>query len=126
MPGSPESSTTAFTVFGAMPEAVQQLDLFLSLDQRHGRRPCCIASNRLSIALSRTLIGMDRYGKAFHVDGAKVAVSEKIAEELPCLRPDHDRAGLGQSLQASGEVRRLAYDAAFLTSPEVIRSPTTT
>src|SRR5207237_747544 len=44
----------------------------------------------------------------------KIAIFEKIADQLPRLRPDHDRVGVGKSLQAGGEVRRLTHDAALL------------
>ena len=40
---------------------------------------------------------------------------EKTAEQQPRLRPDHDRAGFGKSLQAGGKVRCPAHDAALLS-----------
>src|SRR5262245_17482584 len=52
---------------------------------------------------------MDLLGKAFHLGRPEIAIFEKITEELPRLRCDHDGGGLGKSLQSRGEVRRFAY-----------------
>jgi hypothetical protein len=97
-----------------MPVALQKVDLLLTPDERRGRRPVQRLKPAFDSALTNYLIGMDRLWKAFHLDGAKIAVFEEIAEELPRLRSDHDRVGFAKSLQPSGEVRRLAHDAAFL------------
>ncbi len=97
-----------------MPVALQQVDLLLTPDQRRGRRPVQRLEPAFDSALTNHLIGMDRLRKAFHLDGAKIPIFEKTADQLPRLRPDHDRVGFSKSLQAGGEVRRLAHDAALL------------
>src|SRR4051794_31685103 len=97
-----------------MPVSLQQIDLLLTPDQRRRRRPMQRLEPAFDGALTNHLIRMDRLRKAFHLDGAKITIFEKIADQLPRLRPDHDRVGFSKSLQPGGEVRRLAHDAALL------------
>ena len=51
-----------------------------------------------------------RRGDALELDLAEIAVFEEIAGQSPGTRGDHDRIGLGQGLQARGEIGRIAGD----------------
>src|SRR6516162_11163769 len=98
-----------------MPLALEQVDLLLTPDERREGRPMHRLEPALDTALANHLEGVHRLRKALHLDGAQIVALEEIPEQLPCLRPDHDRAGFGKRLQAGGKVRRLAHDPALLS-----------
>jgi len=86
-------------MFRAVPLAQEQVYLLLTPTSGVSVAPCS-ASNRLSMALTPThLVGMHRLRKALHLDGAQIVALEEIPEQPPRLRPDHDRAGFGKTLQ---------------------------
>jgi hypothetical protein len=95
--------------------AKQQVNLFLTPDQRCERRPVQRLEPALDAALADHLVGVHRLRKALHLDSAEIATLEEIAEQPPRLWPDHDRAGFGKSLQAGSEVWRFAYHPALLS-----------
>ena len=109
-----EQHYATFTALRAIPLPLQYADLLLTAHERCERRPVQRLEPTFDSALANHLEGVHRLRKAFHLDGAEVAVLEEMAQQTLRLRPDHDRAGFGQSLQARGEVRRLAHDAALL------------
>jgi hypothetical protein len=104
----------AFTTFRALPLAPQKVDLLLTSDKRRQHRPMQRLEPAFDGALAKHLIGVHRLRNAFRLDRAEIAALEQIAEQQPCLWPNHDRAGFCDTLQAGGEVRRLAHDAALL------------
>src|SRR5262245_15457471 len=63
---------------------------------------------------------VDRPAKALDGLWAEIAVVEQAGNEAKGLRRNEDRVGLGERLQAGGEVGRLADRCLFLGSPRKI------
>jgi hypothetical protein len=59
------------------------------------------------------LVGAHRLRETLYLDGAEVAALKEAALEATRRGADDDGVGFRQCLQASGEVRRLTYDASL-------------
>ena len=99
---------------GEPPAVEEQRQLLVAADER-GRAG---AVERLEPAFRRPLAGHAEAahgrGKALDLGRAEVGELEEGAEQPPRRLGDDNRAGLGELLQAGGEVRRLADDRLLL------------
>ena len=130
IPGSPVSTTTQSF---APPLPCRQrrnskLDLLFAADQRRQSGLVLSPRSGFPLPLVRTHVpGRYRLRPAFQRDRTKIAVIEMPASEPARALTDQHRTGLGQRLQAPGEVRCLTNDRLLLTGASPIRSsPTTT
>ena len=111
MPGSPdEQHHLALALLGPLPAVEQQRQLLLAADQRRERRAACRASKRPSAAPSPSDARRPRTGaaKPLSARGAEVASSNRPPSRRRVPSAMTTAPGLGQRLQARGEVRRLA------------------
>ena len=96
-----------------LPAAQEQVDLLVAADERRGGR-----AQRLEPALggarAQHLPRRHILGEALERDGAEIAILEQAADQPPCARCNHHGARLGQRLEASGKVGRLADDRLLL------------
>src|SRR5262249_45090010 len=78
------------------------------------------ASNRLSVAPAPSTKHLPRrhiLGETLERDGAEIAILEQATGQLPCARCNYDRGWVGQCLEPSGKVRRLADHRLLLGRP---------
>src|SRR5262249_36385832 len=98
----------AFAVLHQVPALEQQAELLLAADKTG--QPA--AAHRFEAALGRrrplNRPGLDRLGETLDLVPAERLQPEEVADQPARGRGDHHRAGLGQSLQPGGQVRRLA------------------
>src|ERR1700733_11561726 len=98
----------AFALYRLLPAAQQQLDIFFTAEQRtQTATPVLCLKAAYHSAYTQHLPRPDRFRYAFKRDTTKITVFEVPGRDLTCTRGDHDRSGLGKSLQARGEVRRV-------------------
>jgi hypothetical protein len=100
----------AFAVLGPRPPPQQQFKFFFTPDQLD--QPACV--QRVEAALDRGRSqrhpGPHRTGDALQALRAKILKLKEVADELSGAFGNHDLVGLGNALQACGNVRRLAND----------------
>ena len=99
---------------GARPAPQQQLDLLVATDQRAQRRSAQRLEPARDGARPQHLPSRHRRGDALELDHAEIAVVEEIADQPARGCGDDDRIRLGERLQTSGEVWRLANYRLFL------------
>jgi hypothetical protein len=99
---------------GARPAAQEQVDFLVAADQPGQCRSAQCLEPARDDARTQHLPSRHRPGDALHLDGAKIADLEEIADQPARARGDDDRVRLGQGLQTAGEVGRLADDRLLL------------
>ena len=92
-----------------LPATDQQLQLLGAADERHRPRAQCLEAAHNS-ALAQYLPSRDRRGHALKFDLAEIPIVEQVAGQPAGTGGDHDGVGLGQDLQASGEIWRITGD----------------
>ncbi len=85
----------AVACLGARPTAQQQVDLLVAADQRAQRRSAQCLEPARHHTRTQYLPGRHRPGDALDLDGAEIAVLEKIADQSARARGDDDRVRLG-------------------------------
>src|SRR5215469_1472623 len=95
---------------GARPTARQQVDLLIAANQPAQGGPTQRLEPAHYGARTQHLPGWHRLGDALHLDGAEIAIFEKISDQPARARSYEDRVWFCQSLQTGGKVRRFADD----------------
>ena len=104
----------AFAIFGLVPALEQKVDFFLSADE--WRQPSPQRDLEAAARVSDRVDAKDLHwvGDAFKVLRAHGLAHEHPFDQASRVVPDHHGARLGQTLQAGGDIGRLADDGHFL------------
>ena len=104
----------AFAVLRQVPALDQEAEFVLAADKTG--EPAAPHRFKAALGCRRPLDrpGLDRVGETLQLVPAERLQPEPIADEPARSRGDHHEAGLGQSLQSRGQVRRLADHPALL------------
>src|SRR5215831_21417765 len=91
-----DKNDLAVTGLGARPAAQEQLDLLVAPDERAQRRAAQCFESADDSACTQHLCSRHRRSDALDLDGAEVAVLEKITDQPPRGWGDDHCFGLGQ------------------------------
>ena len=106
-----------FAGLGLLPAPRQQIELLVSPEQRRGEIGPTSLKTVLHPACPGDVPHVHRVGEAFERLPAEVAVVEQGADQPMRLGADQQCVGLGQRLQAGGEVGRFADRRLLLRDP---------
>ena len=99
---------------GALPAPQEQVHFLVAANQGGQRRSAQCFEPARNDTRTQHLPSLNRPRNALDLDGAEIVVFEEVADQPPSAGRDHHRVRLRQSLQAGGEVRRLADDRLLL------------
>src|SRR6516164_107977 len=99
---------------GARPSAQQQLDFLVAADEPGECRSAQCLEPARNVPRQQYPPDPHRLGDALDLNRAEITVFEEIGNQPARASGYHDRIRLGQGLQTSGEVWRLADDRLLL------------